>query len=237
MLTCRGCGAQLNPTQPECPYCKTRNTVDFSVISASTTDLPVTDRLCPNCSLRMETVDIGEGNSFFVEHCVQCGGLFFDNGELHALLEQKVDSAIQINYSGLSRFMQEPLQSAMSIVYRKCPVCSDIMNREKFGERAGVVVNHCHSHGIWLESGELTRLFEWKKEGGEILDAKRRLEDEQRKLKAERDRIKYRATGSDASGSEASGLFEMKYTSHSSHSSTPTAADLLFEVASWLFKR
>ncbi len=232
MLTCRGCGAQLNPTKPDCPYCHTRNSVDFTTISASTTDAPSEERVCPNCEVLLETVNVGESGAFFIEHCRQCGGLFFDNGELHALLEQKVGTAVQINFSGLKSLMDQPIETTSSIMYRKCPVCRDIMNREKFGERAGVVINHCHAHGIWLEAGELSRLFEWKKEGGEILDAKRRLEDEQRKLKAERDRIKYRVTGSSASESYTTGLFDIP----KRKSSVPTAADLITEIAAWFFR-
>lgn len=232
MFTCRGCGAQLNPTKPDCPYCKTRNSVDFSVISGSTSDRPCEDRVCPNCEIQLVTVDVGESGAFFIENCTTCGGLFFDNGELHALLDQKVASAVQINFSGLQALISQPIETSSVIRYRKCPVCREIMNREKFGERAGVVINHCHSHGIWLESGELSRLFDWKKNGGEILDVKRRLEDEQRKLKAERERLKYRATGSSAGENNSAGLFDI-----SSNKATATSAIELFsDIAKWFFR-
>jgi len=38
-----------------------------------------------------------------------------------------------------------------------------------FAYRSGVVVDHCKDHGIWLDSGEITHLMEWKKAGGQLL--------------------------------------------------------------------
>jgi Zn-finger nucleic acid-binding protein len=42
------------------------------------------------------------------------------------------------------------------------------MNRVNFGYRSGVVVDQCRKHGIWLDSGEITHLMEWKKAGGQL---------------------------------------------------------------------
>lgn len=44
-----------------------------------------------------------------------------------------------------------------------------MMNRVNFGQRSAVVVDRCLHHGIWLDSGELIHLMEWKKAGGQIL--------------------------------------------------------------------
>jgi Zn-finger nucleic acid-binding protein len=40
------------------------------------------------------------------------------------------------------------------------------MSRVNFGYRSGVVIDRCTNHGIWLDSGEITHLMEWKKAGG-----------------------------------------------------------------------
>ena len=45
------------------------------------------------------------------------------------------------------------------------------MNRVNFGHRSGVVVDRCKAHGIWLDNGEITHLMEWKKAGGQLLQA------------------------------------------------------------------
>ncbi len=41
------------------------------------------------------------------------------------------------------------------------------MNRVNFAYRSGVVVDKCRDHGLWLKSGELIHLLEWKKAGGQ----------------------------------------------------------------------
>lgn len=241
MANCSNCGAHLTPSLPTCPYCGTRNGVDLQSISDSTTEIPQEDRNCPNCECKLKTIDIGEGSHFYIESCGSCGGLFFDNGELQAILEQKVGNAVRVNHQGLDRLLREPLESTLQVVYRRCPVCGIIMNREKFGEKSGVIIDHCHAHGVWLEPGELTRLLEWKKEGGEILDAKRRYEEEQRKLKAERER--YRNLNSSGGSS-----YNSPYTSGSffeapnqrfsgrGNNIAGSAIELLMDIAGWFFR-
>ena len=187
MPRCSGCNAPIAPETPTCPYCGFRNAVDLDIISGSTTETPEGVRICPNCNVKLKTVDIGEsGSHFYIEVCESCGGMFFDNGELEAILDDKVRGVHHVSHQELSRLISKPLDSTLKVVYRKCPICSDIMNRKKFGEKSGVVIDICNHHGVWLEAGELTRLVEWKKAGGEILDAKRKYEDEARRLKEQR---------------------------------------------------
>lgn len=174
MANCRNCGAPLEGTSPVCAYCGTRNAVDLLGISASTTEVPQTERICPVCDIRLKTVDVGEKEHFYIEKCGECGGLFFDSGELQAILEARVDHVYQVNLKKLNHLLSEVKLADFKVVYRKCPVCGEFMHREGFGEKSGVVVDHCRDHGIWLDSGELTRLMEWKKAGGEILDEKRK---------------------------------------------------------------
>jgi Zn-finger nucleic acid-binding protein len=62
------------------------------------------------------------------------------------------------------------------------------MNRVNFGARSGVIVDQCPRHGMWLEGGELRRLLEWRKAGGQILNERRRAERLEEELKLERRR-------------------------------------------------
>ncbi len=233
MPNCQNCSAPLPASNPNCPYCGTRNSVDLHSVSHSTTEVPQEDRTCPNCEIKLTTINIGEGSPFYIESCGTCGGLFFDNGELHAILEKKVNNAVRINHQGLDRLLQEGLPSSLEVVYRRCPVCSVIMNRKKFGEKSGVIIDSCGEHGVWLEAGELTRLLEWKKEGGEILDAKRHYEDEQRKLKQARER--YSSTGGKSSVNDST-LFGSNH-STSNNDIGSSAIELLFDIAGWIFRK
>jgi Zn-finger nucleic acid-binding protein len=57
------------------------------------------------------------------------------------------------------------------VKYVKCPFCQKIMNRRSYGARSGVVADICERHGIWLDGGELGRIFKWAKAGGLLHDA------------------------------------------------------------------
>ena len=53
--------------------------------------------------------------------------------------------------------------------YINSPVFQEFMARKNFGAKSGVIVVRCRSDGIWLDGGELKRLLEWKKAGGQLL--------------------------------------------------------------------
>ncbi|MEO1174791.1 MAG: zf-TFIIB domain-containing protein, partial [Myxococcota bacterium] len=57
----------------------------------------------------------------------------------------------------------EPQKGPM---YRKCPECSSIMNRENYGRRSGVIIDICPEHGIWFDNQELDSILEWIRDGG-----------------------------------------------------------------------
>jgi Zn-finger nucleic acid-binding protein len=67
------------------------------------------------------------------------------------------------------------------------------MNRVNFGARSGVIVDQCPRHGMWLEGGELRRLLEWRKAGGQILHERRRAERVAEEAQRERRRAREEA--------------------------------------------
>jgi Zn-finger nucleic acid-binding protein len=114
-----------------------------------------------------------------VEQCDRCKGLFFDNGELQALLDSTVTTAFEIDFARLQALSASAPLAQEQLCYRSCPVCSKLMNRKNFGARSGVVVDWCGQHGMWLDNGELRRLLEWRQAGGELLHEQFKREQEQ----------------------------------------------------------
>ena len=78
------------------------------------------------------------------------------------------------------------------VAYIKCPACGKFMNRVNFGVRSGVIADQCVSHGIWLDSGELRKLFEWQKAGGELLTRQKEKDKDEmdQSLKRSKDNLK-----------------------------------------------
>ena len=169
-MNCISCGAPLPAKTLVCPFCNTRNSVDLRSLSVATARPPAEPRDCPQCRAPMESLNVGHRSRFFIEKCTRCHGLFFDLNELHALLDDAVAPAYEINYPLLTAVGAASPAPARAAAYVPCPDCGKLMNRVRFGERSGVVVDRCRDHGIWLEGGELRRLMEWKKAGGEVLE-------------------------------------------------------------------
>jgi len=185
---CANCSAPLPVNSVKCDYCGSRNNVDLTAVHYYTTHDSDTERSCPICSIPLKTIDLGVNGKFFIERCPECLGLFFDPGELEALLEQSVKNVFEISRSRLALFNLTGQTASRVATYVKCPVCAKMMNRINFGARSGVVIDQCKEHGVWLDAGELRQLSEWMKAGGKLLDKERAAEREKEAMLAEKKR-------------------------------------------------
>lgn len=185
MARCTSCSAPLPAHETVCAYCGTRNSVDLKGVHEYTVAVPESERLCPRCGDALQTLNLHTAGTFLLEQCPTCFGLFFDPGELEALLETSVANVFQIDRQRLGALVQA--LGPRPVEYGRCPVCRAFMNRVNFGSRSGVVVDRCRNHGVWLDGGELRQLLEWRKAGGQLLHEQLRAEREQEAARAERD--------------------------------------------------
>lgn len=174
-MKCKSCGASLPLKTTICQYCGISNDIDLRGFHEYTINIPESDRICPSCNISMKTLDLKIGDHFYIEQCDKCFGLFFDIGELERILDESVSKNYSIDFKRLKNIEKE-FQIEDKIVYKKCPVCQELMNRKNYGTRSGVVIDICSDHGIWLNGGELRKLMEWKNAGGMILH-KQRIEE------------------------------------------------------------
>jgi Zn-finger nucleic acid-binding protein len=171
-----------------CEYCGSRNDIDLKGINYYTTHEADSERICPRCRITLKTIDLKLNGRFLIERCDQCLGLFFDPGELEALLEATVSNVFNINRGTLDSINTAMRANDYGVSYIPCPVCTKLMNRVNFGAKSGVIVDRCKDHGVWLDGGELRHLFEWMKAGGKLLDQERK--EEQKRLEAEKKKEK-----------------------------------------------
>ncbi|MBT0653554.1 zf-TFIIB domain-containing protein [Geomobilimonas luticola] len=186
MANCTNCSAPLPPDSIRCDYCGSRNDIDLKGVHYYTTHEVATGRTCPRCNVGLTTIDLKLDGRFLIERCDECLGLFFDPGELEALLEATVTNVFAVDRSRLDTISTARRSNDYGVSYVKCPVCAKIMNRINFGTKSGVIVDRCKEHGVWLDGGELRHLFEWMKAGGKLLDQER--QEERKKAEAERER-------------------------------------------------
>jgi len=197
MAKCKSCAAPLPSNTSVCSYCGTRNDVDLKGVHEYTVKEPASERICPRCEKVLSTININEESEFYIERCEQCMGLFFDPNELQVLLEKSVSNVFEVDYERLKRVNKELRRNDYPVTYIKCPVCTQLMNRVNFGRKSGVVVDRCREHGIWLDSGELKHLLEWKKAGGQLLDDKQAARRQQRREQQRRQQEAKALTGED----------------------------------------
>lgn len=201
MANCTNCSAPLPPDSIQCTYCGSRNDTDLAGVHYFTTHELESERICPRCTVPLQTIDLTINGSFLIERCGQCLGLFFDPNELETVLAATVANIFTINRGQLDSINAQA-KSDYGVSYIKCPVCSSIMNRVSFGVKSGVVVDRCREHGVWLDGGELRHLFEWMKAGGKLLQQER--EEERQRIEArELEREKRKLQGQAASGNSS----------------------------------
>lgn len=187
MARCSSCSAPLPANVNLCRYCGIRNDVDLQGRLDYRVRTGAIDRICPNCETPLQTVELDlKGSDLLIERCSDCYGLFLDRGEIETLLDHSVSEVFDINTRHITNINKDRYRKGQKIRYIKCPVCSVLMNRVNYGRRSGVIVDECRIHGIWLESGEITHLMEWKKAGGQLLDRQQQILAEHEKRKQER---------------------------------------------------
>jgi Zn-finger nucleic acid-binding protein len=198
MTNCKNCGAALPPDSLICSYCKTRHDADLHGIHRYTTTAPETERICPRCQTPMKTIDLKIEGKFLIERCDTCLGMFFDPGELEALLDKSVTNVYYVDRQRLEDLKKARRHSEFPLGYIKCPVCRKFMNRLNFGSLSGVIVDKCRDHGIWLDGGELRHLMEWTKAGGQIHHQKRTIEKEKIEIQQEKEKLRLQNLGMNA---------------------------------------
>ena len=101
---------------------------------------------CPVCKTAMITLELSDVE---IDHCLDCGGIWLDSGELEMLLDDPAKASQM-----LESFIEE---SDHSERVRKCPICLKSMVKvSAAGEKPAILLDKCKKgHGLWFDAGEL----------------------------------------------------------------------------------
>ena len=107
--------------------------------------------ICPKCSAETEVTSYDE---IHVDRCTNCGGLWFESGEL-GKLRQDTWMADYILDSGDPRVGKQ----FNRIDKISCPACGDQMIEEFDQDQPHIMYESCpNGHGTFLDAGEFTDL-------------------------------------------------------------------------------
>jgi Zn-finger nucleic acid-binding protein len=181
---CPSCLARISNRARFCHDCGTR--IAPEAAAGATTDVS-----CPACgsARKLRHRELGGERTPSLE-CNACAGSWLARDAFESLLERARSAAAPLPSSGGPA--PESRGRLERVVYRRCPVCAERMNRQNFGRRSGFVLDLCPDHGVWFDASELDGVLAWVRRGGERRTAELEREEERSAAMRERFRIEPR---------------------------------------------
>lgn len=106
--------------------------------------------ICPVCKNPMVVLELDQ---IEIDHCLGCGGIWLDAGELELLLETDAERERFINLLIEDESVKEKHYS--------CPICNKKMSKVFVGDEKKILIDRCkRNHGLWLDKGELEQVIE-----------------------------------------------------------------------------
>lgn len=108
---------------------------------------------CPACG---KPVVVLEVESIEVDHCLACGGVWLDGGELELLLEGASNQRELM--ASLGPVVDKGEKGEAREKRLRCPICSKKLDKVRYGEKGDLVLDKCpRGDGIWFDRDELSR--------------------------------------------------------------------------------
>jgi len=106
---------------------------------------------CPVCKNAMITLELQEVE---IDHCIECGGIWLDSGELEMLLGEQEKAQQLLDSFRIANTSTEKT--------RKCPICLKKMKKIIVGSSKPVLlIDKCRKgDGLWFDKGELQDIFD-----------------------------------------------------------------------------
>jgi Zn-finger nucleic acid-binding protein len=110
--------------------------------------------ICPDCRIEM---DVQRYYNVAVDVCPACAGVWLDEGELRSLMQADPLILLSIEDRALPDVQYDPEE----VVQRRCPRCAIPLHPYRYLYDSPVELDGCaQCHGIWIEDGELRKVFE-----------------------------------------------------------------------------
>jgi len=211
-VNCSSCGAPLPAKSNVCRYCTTLNETDLRTVRQRAVRSGDSALDCPRCPGRkLVVLHIPGLERLELDRCESCHGIFFDPGELEAVLDRVSGPTPSVDRDELERLVHEERAFDTKVVYLRCPACGQLMDRRIHARKSGVIADRCAAHGLWLDGGELGALAKWARAGGREHDVEAAARERERA--AERARLsritRVRSRDRDASAATADPAWDL----------------------------
>jgi len=146
---CEHCGRDINVACRICPFC------GGEVHDGLERKLPP---VCPRCGVPLQ-IHTRDGEEYNL--CPQCGGMWLDRDAFDQVTKE---SDVYKKEDTQTKYFRGPVKDPVK--YIPCVRCGKLMNRKNFARISGVIIDECHSHGVWLDAGELEKIRLFIVDGG-----------------------------------------------------------------------
>jgi len=105
-----------------------------------------------NCVVCNEPMVVLEVDKVEIDHCLSCGGIWLDSGEMEILLEDPKEAQ-----EAMARFAAKRESERSS---RRCPICRKKMQTTRPDGDGKIEIDRCpRDHGLWFDRGELEKII------------------------------------------------------------------------------
>ncbi|MBW2713033.1 MAG: zf-TFIIB domain-containing protein, partial [Deltaproteobacteria bacterium] len=189
---CTSCGAIItNPSDETCDYCSAVIERDFDKMSLicpecyarnaeesrfctgcgvgfhpEALQVDGEELPCPQCEILMPATGIA---GVSVNECGKCHGLWVNGSAFDLLVNRAIEA--RKNNHGLQLGEAKPRVTGANpaeqqVMYRRCPNCNGMMNRQNYRKNSGIIIDACSDHGTWLDADELEQIAGFVLNGG-----------------------------------------------------------------------
>jgi Zn-finger nucleic acid-binding protein len=105
---------------------------------------------CPVCKEAMITLELDDVE---IDHCVDCGGIWLDAGELELLIGEPSQAQVLLqSFRRCEDLKEKP---------RRCPICDKKMHKVlAASEGSDLMIDKCRRNdGLWFDRGELDEIL------------------------------------------------------------------------------
>lgn len=136
-----------------CPVCKQKLEAEGYrdlECSACGAIVPRAANACPRCVVPLQSRQVAD---MTVEDCATCGGVFLDHRAIDRIIADHQHERAEALLASVRAAAPRPVTSTTDSAI--CPRCNGTMERRLSATGAGVVLDVCRPHGVYLDAGEL----------------------------------------------------------------------------------
>lgn len=131
----------------------------------------MTEARCPRCPDRPLLEQVWRAR-VGLDTCPRCSGTFLARAALDRVVVHP-EHLLALR-EALEGETAEPPAEAAEVRYLSCAHCDQRMARRNYGQRSGVLIDACVTHGTWFDAKELRKVLDFVAAGGLERDTKGR---------------------------------------------------------------